>query len=350
MINSESEMNRNMLKRYYSPLIVTLVFLFCNASAFADNSQSTKKSDSVLPDGEAQSGGSVTAKADTSKSAPWANSSVLYRNAVTALSFNEGYDPTYNPVYEMSLTFLPRWQFSKIFSISGQFALSRELTHSDWTTESGEVIVSDLTIRPGASAFYTVPVIDVAISADLPLTFPTSKYSRMKTLNMAIGPGLRLSKRFDLLSGITLSYGIRGTFYWHEYTTGESEESKLPGVPNNNGVRNPLWRISNSFSLSVALLKELSISIGYTHINTDLGDSYVDDRVTMSPQTPTDMRYTDSYGISINFSPVDFISFELGLDTTNQQLQADGQGYYTGFFNRFSILYFDIAVNLGWLG
>src|SRR5262249_25108135 len=54
---------------------------------------------------------------------------------------------------------------------------------------------------------------------------PGSKLSQMRTQWLNIGPGVALSRKFNLLSGLTLSYGARTTFHLNRYTTARVNDS-----------------------------------------------------------------------------------------------------------------------------
>lgn len=295
----------------------------------------------------------VISHAEEPELVPWQGSAIVFRNVSTALSADRSADLTYNPYWEMSLTLAPRWQFNDIFSVSASQSFSRELTDSDWTTEDGEIVLSDFGLVGRASRFWTIPTVDIGLSADIALTFPASKISRARTLNMALGPGLSLSRAFDVLDGLSLGYGLRTTYYWHRYTTGEYESSTITDCVTdceeylNTGVRNPEWRISNSFSASLSFASMWMLATSYAIITDPLNDSSDTLPVSFIPLQPTDTRYRNSFDISIAVTPWDLVTFSLGANTTNSQLLADSTGYYTPFFNRFTVLYFDVAFDLG---
>jgi hypothetical protein len=295
----------------------------------------------------------VSAQADDSDSVPWAGSSVIVRNASTAISADRSADLTYNPYWEVSLTIAPRWQFSDLFWVSASQSFSRELTHSDWTTQDGEFVLSDLGLRTGLSRFATIPSVEIALSSDVALTFPASKASQARTLIMGIGPGLSLSRSFDVADGLSLSYGLRGTYFWHEFTTGQYESPTLIDCERDcgqfldTGVRNPKWRISNSFGVGLSFLEMVTLSLSYAVITDPLNASSDTLQVSLTPLEPTDTRFRNSFDVSLTVAPADVVSFTLGANTTNSQLNPDGTGYYDLLFNRFTLLYLDVAFDLG---
>ena len=284
---------------------------------------------------------------------PWSGSTLSVRNASTAISADPSADLTYNPYWELSLTLAPRWQFNDIFSISASQSFSRELTESDWTTREGEIVLSDFGLRFAASRYVTIPGVEIGVSSDVAFTFPASKISQARTLNMGVGPGLQLSRSFDVLDGLNLSYGLRGTYYWHQFTTGEYESPTIISCTDDcdaylsTGVRNPEWRIANSFGVSLGFLNFMNFAVSYAIVVDPLQDSVDTLSASFTPLEPTDTRYRNSFDVSVSATPWDLVSFTLGANTTNAQLQADSSGYYQPLFNRFTVIYLDVAFDFG---
>ncbi len=282
---------------------------------------------------------------------PWAGSMLLYRNAGSALSAAPGSDLSYNPYYEMSLTAMPTWRAHRYLSVGAQISVSREFTDSDWTTKRGEYVWSDLTLRFASSSFYTIPVVGIALSADLPLAFPTSRISRARTTNLALSPGISLSRRFDVLAGLTLRYGLRGAYWWHRYETGEYASSTIDDCEVDcDRFRfmeslNPTWRIANSFGVGLAIIERFGVDVSFAVVRDDVGQP-PDTTVTLVPITPTDARYSNSSDVSVWFQAHPALTLSLGADTAHPQLQPD-EGYYAPFFNRFTVVYLDASFDFG---
>lgn len=308
--------------------------------------------DDAVADASATVSESVETDDDASEPVPWTGSTISLRTATSAISTSEAAELSFNPYTELSLTLAPRWRFTDVWSVSAQQSFSRELTNSDWTTRRGETLAGDLSLRGAASRFVTIPGAEIGVSADLALQFPTSKTSRARTLVMGIGPGISLSRSVDVLAGMRFGYGLRGTYYWHRYTTGEYRRPYIDGCTTDcgqyltTGVRNPVWRLSNAFSFGLAFIDELSLGMSYAIITDPLHDTVTTEFVSLTPQTPTDTRFTNSFDVNLSYAPIDLMSFTLGANTTNAQLAVDGERR-TPLFNRYTILYFDVAFDLG---
>ena len=327
-----------------SPLLAALLVAAVSVPAFAQDTDTAEASATVSE--------SVDTADEANEPVPWTGSTISLRTATSAISTSEAAELSFNPYTEMSLTLAPRWRFTDIWSASAQMSFSRELTNSDWTTRQNETLVGDLSLRGAASNFVTIPGAEIGVSADLALQLPTSKVSRARTLVMGIGPGISLSRSVDVLAGMRFGYSIRGTYFWHRYTTGEYRRPYIDGCTVDcdaylsTGVRNPVWRLSNAFSFGLAFIDELSMGLSYAIITDPLHDAVTTEFVTLTPQTPTDTRFTNSFDVNVSYAPIDLMSFTLGANTTNAQLAVDGERR-TPLFNRYTILYFDVAFDLG---
>jgi hypothetical protein len=308
---------------------------------------------------QAQEPEAATVSATVSEEAPaevkppiWAGSTLTYRNAATALSTSRSAELTYNPYYEMSLTAAPVLRLHDKVNVGLQASVSRELTNSDYTTRRGEFEWSDLTLRFGFPGIYTIPVAEIRISADLPFAFPTSRISRARTTIVAMSPGISLSRRFDVLSGITLRYGLRGTYWWNRYETGQYERPTIDGCVTDCAQframesLNTTWRIANSFGLDVAFIEQLSLGISFAVVRDDVGQPPVAD-VSFVPITPTDARFSNSAGVALTWQAIDALALTLGAETAHPQLRPGPGEYYAPFFNRYTVTYLDATLDFG---
>ena len=297
--------------------------------------------------------------------APWRGSSIGYRNAVAARSLDKSYEPTYDPYYAMSFDLSPRWWFGDIFYVNASASVLRELTHSNYTTYDGEWEWGDTVLGGGASGFYTIPWVGLRFSGGLSMSFPTSKFSRYKTMLMSLKPSLSMSRTFPLLSGLTLSYSLSGTKYFHEYTTPMAEKATLSPHPwgayrtsdyQSSGSRNAEWRLANSFGLSMQFLDWLGLSASFGMMHDylyDLSEMERHDAATNDPSYAVssrmangdDMRYTFMYGLELSVQPMKSLSLGLGASTVNPQLKPDST-YREPFYNRYTTLYLDLRFNI----
>lgn len=290
---------------------------------------------------------------DEGRRSGFEGSAVSYRTSAATLGFDRSADLTYNPYVEMSFAAAPRYQVVDWFAVSAYLAVGRELTDADWTTRQGEWMWSDLTLRPSFPAFATIPGADIDVSADIGLTFPTSRASQARTRIMAAAPGVSLARSFDVLSGLSLGASLRATGYLHRSTTGEYETPLIAdcGVAcdelQNDGVRNRRWSLQSGVSLSLAPVDMLRLSVSAGWLQDHLHDAVEDERVTFAPDDPDNIRYLSTYGVAATVSPLDWLDVTLGTDTTFRQLRPSADGYYAPFFNRFTQLYLDVSFDVG---
>jgi len=333
--------------------LLTAVLVFSLASsAFADE----------VVTGEVAVEKKATPDKDKSKyKAPYRGTSISYRNEISAVSLDREHDLTHNPYYAMSWMFHPMWWVGDVFNMALTVPISRELTESDWTTNSGETVLGDVSVGFGLTNFYTIPVLDLGFSARLGFKAPTSKMSRARSLILGISPGLSVSRNFDVLEGINLSYSLGFTKNFHEFSTAGSNDSKIDGgcagqgascAFMNSGVRNTSWALSNTFALDISFLEWLSVGANVGVLQaylydqgdnadmTSVNNSFGDDSI--------DKRYLMIYGLEIATAPVPALSIAIGAETSNTQIGPDGT-YNKPFFNRYTAIYLDLRLSFAGL-
>jgi hypothetical protein len=302
----------------------------------------------------------VSSGEETEDLLPYRGTSIIYENSFTAISLDPSYEPDYNPSYVMSWGFSPRYYiWDQLYAGLG-FSVDQELTNSDSTQSEYEPVLSDISLRIADSTIYTIPVVELKLGAALAFGFPTSKLSQARTLYFSMAPSLTIRRAFDVLGGLQLSYGFKYTKNFNKYTGMISEDSQFPCPTDladrtecfNMGTRNPSMSFTNSFEVSVYWIDRLYTSVSVGVINTLLypvADAQVDTLGgtvdVASSSDNTDHRGAMSYGIEIGYDAWDFMSFAIGASTVNAQLMDDGS-YRAPFFNRFSSIYFDIALSV----
>jgi hypothetical protein len=291
---------------------------------------------------------------------PYRGTSIIYENSFTAISLDPNYDPDYNPSYVMSFAFNPRYYIYDQLSARLGFSVDQELTDSDMTQSQYEPVISDISLGFTYSPFYTIPVLELKLGAGVSFGFPTSKMSQARTLYFSLSPSLSIRRGFDVLGGLQLSYNFRYTKNFNKYTGSVSEDSLFPCPSTladrtecfNMGRRNPSMSFNNSFDVQIYWLDRLYTSLSFG-INSTLlypveeaTAETLGGPVSVDPSAEnTDYRGSFSYGLEVGYDAWDFLSFALGVSTSNSQLRDDGT-YYEPFFNRYSTIYFDIALSV----
>lgn len=298
----------------------------------------------------------VTAADDEAKlrgRAPWRGSLLSLRTEASLLTFDRGAELTYNPYVALTFDMRPRWWFGRIFYLAADFSLTRELTNADETTKEGETWLGDLNVGGGASRFFTIPGAGIDLSADVRVVTPTSKLSRARTMQAALRGGLTLSRRFRLLDGLTISYLLQGTQYFHRHTTSELESPLIGGCAGdasecdrfaNTGLRNARFRLVNSGSIGMDFLPWLGLDVTAMHLLDFLypaADS--DPRISLVPQEPTDRRHALAYEVELRFTPMKSLGVGVGISALNP-LQAPDSSNYRPFVNRYTMAYVEIRL------
>ena len=285
---------------------------------------------------------------------PFLGSLITYRNSVSALTFDKGAELSYNPTWVMSLELAPRFRLDKVFYVAASLDFAREVTNDDSSTMRGETWLGNLDLRAGASRFATIPGVGIDLTATLDVIFPTSKAATAQTMLFGVAPGLRLSRHFDVLSGLDLGYTVRVSKYFHRYTTGETATPVIPGCFNsaagcdsylNDGVRNTSWRLTNAFDLSLAFTEWLSFDASVSILTGYLYGGISDPLVDFTPQAPTNTRHALVYEFGLTAAPLSYLSVGFGATTYNPQQKPDSSNY-APFINRYTALYLDLRLDV----
>lgn len=284
---------------------------------------------------------------------PWRGSQLVLRNAVSAISLDPSAEQTYNPYYAMTWSLRPWWWFTDQYYIRANLDLVHELTEADDTTYQGELLLGDLGLTLGGSDLWTIPYIDVHLSASLVLTLPTSKASWARTLILGIGPGTRLSRSFALLEGLVLGYNLRVTPRLFRYTTSERETPLVPGCNTaggsgcdaylGTGVRNPALRLSQMVDASLRIVDWVGLSLVIGHA-VDWLYSIGDSDLLPPPGGGQDNRYLTFFELTASFRPLNLLEIGVGYSALHPQLAPDST-YYVPFFNRYSVLFVDLKLH-----
>jgi hypothetical protein len=311
---------------------------------------------------------------DEAAQAPWRGSEFIYRNTFTAYSLDPSADLTWNPYYAMWWTFKPRWWFDDHWYVGARLDVTRELTQADDTTFGGEAWLGDLLLTAGASKFYTIPVVGIDLGADLLLTTPTGKISQGQTLVLGLGPGVRVSRTFDLAGDFTVGYHVRFSSFFHRYTTSELESPRIPSCSSsgsgcdafvntnapdwqlaptsnpdsfvNTGVRNTQFRVQHGIDLAYEPLEWLALGTGFENIIDWLYSASFDaPDISLDNDKPSDQRWASSFYFEVTFTPIKALEVGVGYETISPQLAPDST-YYNPFFNRYSTLYLDLRVEV----
>ena len=285
---------------------------------------------------------------------PFRGSSVTYRQTVTTKTFDKGYETTWNPYYGQTVVVAPMWWLGDSVRVSATALFTREFTESDSTTQSDETLMGDTNVRLGLPGLINLEAAGLTLGMDVAVTAPTSKTSQARTMIVGAAPGVSLSWRSHILSGLSVSLSTRMTRYFHEFTTSGREAPLIGscgattagcGAFLNTGLRNTQWRLSHGLAVSIGLTEWLSISVSEV-LSTDWLYSLDPGLLpTLEPQDAQDQRYGSAFDVSVGIEAVRGLDMRLGMSTAGPQLAPDAS-YYNPFYNRYSAIYLDLVCDL----
>jgi hypothetical protein len=134
---------------------------------------------------------------------------IIYRNVVSARSFNKSADLTYNPYYAMELDVTLGFMPSKHTALALNSSFLMELTDSDVTTKRNELQAADIYFNTSLVNLLIIPVVKIEVIPSLKIFVPSSKVSQSRTLVMGIRPRLAFIKQMNVMSGLVFVLGTK---------------------------------------------------------------------------------------------------------------------------------------------
>ncbi len=280
---------------------------------------------------------------------PWRGTSLSYGHDAALHPYLVQSDLTYNPSYTHSLSLAPGWSFDDHWRLGANVGLSQELTNPDNRTGRYDVWVSS-----SASVSYAelLTVYETSLSPKLGVTFPTTPSQQVATLYFALSPGFSVARSFEVLAGLSLSWGFSYTKNFHRYREGSSppqpiscEQATDPNecTTTSMGNRNTNMSFSNALSASLGLTEKLSVGLSASAgqaLAYDLTPATLDDALTGDHNGVEDTgqiigerdgqggwRYTQGFGGSVGYSVLSYLSASLGISTSGPQLDASSERY-----------------------
>ena len=308
-----------------------------------------------FPAGGAEPAASSTAPTEA-KEAPWRGSFVSYGHATSAISVDKAAEPYWNPFYVQTFVVQPEWHFTKHFFTRARFELEQELTLSDDTTYARQVMWSDLSLDLGTDGV-KIPKAGIQVSGTVRLTAPLSKASAAQTKLTSIGPGVTLSRRFEVRSGLTVGYAARYTQRFHRFTTpgydaptitacGDLRDqvcTSLKGAEQRNVRADLLQGPTVSFDPLARL--HLSATFQLSHAWLYALPSAPVAGQPLDAAGDVGVRQSTGFIVSTGFDVTRELTLTLAATTFTSQPGPDGRAR-TPFFNRNTLLSLDAALDV----
>lgn len=254
------------------------------------------------------------------------------------------------PITERDESVLNTWSFgiSKEFvdGLSGSlgWGFYKYLTTAGGTNFEREARINDLSVSLTYGPIYTIPVLDVSISASLGAVVPLSRMSRTSTLRTRLSPRLSFGRSFGNLS---LSYGFGGSKSFHEFTSPVVDATDVDAIRRDGGAEdisanevalagvNSEWSISHSIGLSYQWVDNFSTSLSWGY-GKSWGYDVTDCDELSSEFARCDGRIPrDSMtgSISANYLLRDHYSFTLAAMTAQRPKTADNRRFNFPFWD-----------------
>ncbi len=291
---------------------------------------------------------------DSESTSAFRGSSISFEQALAHRTMRPGGELTYDPYYNLELQLAPRWWPTDDWYVSGRFSVSQELTHSNVTTREDELWPSDTRVRTGTPSLVTIPGAEINVSAGAEMVFPTSKPSQARTLNLATGVLVGLSRKFSVMKGLSLSYNGRLQKRFHRHQTRTLETPRIGGCADlergcdpyaHTGQRNSSVRHIHLGTVSFSPLEQLSFSAtGGVYVD-HLYDIAEADVSASSPVEGSRVRHTNLWVLSTTYRPTGWMSLTGGLRSIHPQLSPDSD-YYSPMFNRYAEWTLDVSVDV----
>jgi len=275
------------------------------------------------------------------------------RSAASAVSLARDAEPTWNPTWVAALGLTARYAATERIWLRGSLAIARELTQSDSTTYADETMLGDASLAAGTT-LWRAPTLGLQLGGDLQVGLPTSKASQARSLlaSPSLGASLAWSR-----SRLSASFASRVTRLLHSYTTAGYVKPWLAGCADlasgcdrfsHSGVRNAMWRFSNSLAVGwqPAAWLGFAASAGVGNdLLYDLSTARTADGVAvMASAADPGHRAIMVYGLNATLTVHPALRVGLGAETANSQL-APNSTYQRPFFNRYTDLYIDLQVS-----
>jgi hypothetical protein len=304
------------------------------------------------------------ADTETGSGRPWRGSAISYGAFASAMTFAPTGQPWYDPTVGQNITLLPEWHFNDRFFTRARMFISQELTASDTTTTLHEVELSDIYWDWGTTG-WKEPHTGVQIAGDVRFVLPTSKLSHLKTQLLTVGPGVSVSRKFNVLSGLAIGYGVRPTVHFNQWTTGESYQHNLVTCNDpqssdcqfdmNTGGRNVYFDVGHGPFLSFQPYSTVSLDMAfimtrgwlYAPAGAPVGQD--GKPIMVSPGALSDNGTTvkdiTRFLVSVSWQFTKPVGVALTALTYGGQLAYDGT-YIFPLFNRNTTLYLDFTLDI----
>jgi hypothetical protein len=287
----------------------------------------------------------ATPQATAETTAPKAPKKAFYSGSAISYGHAAGASDL-NPSWSHHLELVPEFHVGNQFFVRARFSLEQEFTDADAETGNHEVYFGDIGLETGVAG-WTIPVVGIHVAANVRLIAPTSKASQNRTLITSVGPALSLSRRFNLLSGVTVAYAGRLTQRFHRFTepyvmTNQGCASAMRSECRDPDGINVHTELNHGPALSFSPIDVLTFA---TTFQISHKWRYAPTHVDGLPDQQNPVLFDTVFDLSASWQMFKPVGLTLGASTFTPGLNAEGSNKSV-FFNRNTTLYLDATVDI----
>jgi len=279
------------------------------------------------------------AEEEAEKPLPWRNTFFNYTNQVTFNSFLRDAQLSYNPLWQMSFSVLPRWYVEGAGFFRANLGLSLEVTDTDGNALNREPLFNDITV----DYFHILPWEGFVFMPQVRVTIPASRSSLAAQRYLATGLGVTVVRVIPEAGNLTLAGIFRYTRWWagsNVVQVGEPQPDRCPvGLPQPTGggltapelnttTCDQLGTSSSASDIILAGLSATMTPIGPLSINLSafmfttqgygLAPAYIDVATSAEPVriddgSPNHFRNFTYLSLSVAYQAVDWLNLSLGI-------------------------------------
>ncbi len=309
---------------------------------------------------------------------PLRGSAFLLEQSMTTQTarINPTPEQSFVPLYELWLSFRPRYYFSEHWSVRGRFDYTKELTNSQTTTYYREDVFGDI----WTDLVYSSPVDTLwpgtKVNAGVRAQWPTSKASQANGTYVTLGALAGAVHKFEIRGedapsfnnfhvGLSVTYlhpftnattpTSYGDFQYTRQDVGDDNRSIISDqIQGLTLVDHSLWIVLDT---GLQITPKLSLSIDDILINqwhyAPTGSGIVTATGPVNPSLIGDTQFTPSNWIilGVDYELLDELELGLGYYSVASQIAPDGQrrtlfGSDNLFWSPDARVFFSITANL----
>jgi hypothetical protein len=309
---------------------------------------------------------------------PLRGSAFFFEQSVTTQTarINPSPEQSFVPLYELWLSFLPRYYFSEHWSVRGRFDYTKELTNSQATTYYREDVFGDI----WTDFVYSSPLDALwpgtKVNAGVRTQWPTSKASQANGTYVTLGALAGAVHKFEIRgedapsfnnfhAGLSFTYlhpftnattpTSYGDFQYIRQDVGDDNRSIISDqIQGLTLVDHSLWIVLDT---GLQITPKLSLSIDDILINqwhyAPTGSGIVTTTGPVNPSLIGDTQFTPSNWIivGVDYELLDELQLGLGYYSVASEIAPDGQrrtlfGSDNLFWSPDARVFFSITANL----